>query len=280
MINIFETHPEFINLDHRASRPGAGWSYIITPEFMYNRHRVMLPADLIQGKTILDIGSCLGATGDWCLANGATHYTGLEVQDEYVELSNRLLLKYNNSSKFDIIKTSFEHYSFDKQYDIVVASGVLYGIFDPYMFVNKITSLATTAIIIESAHPYNAFKTLFPRLTPQERYTISREVSLVQIIKTGGIMIDAKAPRQVTGFAASVPSVVGLSTLFKNCSWEHDTRLYDQAEEEMPQIYNVLNHNRFMAKYVPSDSKLQFFYDEINNPQPNIFRSWNGPSTA
>jgi hypothetical protein len=240
----------------------------------------MLPSELIQVKTILDIGSCLGATGDWCLANGATHYTGLEVQDEYVLLSNELLSKYNDDNKFDIVKSSFEHFTTDKKYDIVVASGVIYGVFDPYTFVNKITSLATTAIIIESRHPYNAFKTLFPKCTPAERYAISRTVSLVQVTEASGDMIDAKAPRQITGFASCIPSIVGLSTIFKNCGWEHDPRLYDLAEQEIPQVYNVLHHNRFMAKYIPSNSKLQFFCEEINNPQPNILRSWNGPSTA
>ena len=91
MINTFKLHPEFIEVDNRKNRPivvpspeknGPGYSYNINPEFMFERHKIMLPLDLIKGRTVLDIGGCIGASGDWCLANGAKHYTNIELHPE------------------------------------------------------------------------------------------------------------------------------------------------------------------------------------------------------
>ena len=151
MIDIFKLQPEWIEDDDRKHRQvivpspeksGPSLSYNINPEFMYHRHRVMLPPELIKGKTILDVGSCMGATGAWCLANGASHYTGIEQLERYVKPSNKLFKKYYQSNQYNIIQTSINKFVSNKKYDIVVASGMLYAVFDSFCFIKKITELA------------------------------------------------------------------------------------------------------------------------------------------
>ena len=85
--NCFETAPEFVDEDNRQFRTHNP----VTKEQMRNKHEVLFPEHLIKGKTVLDLGSCLGATGHWCLSHGAAHYTGVEVQKEYAALAAKLL---------------------------------------------------------------------------------------------------------------------------------------------------------------------------------------------
>ena len=92
---MFELQPEFIDLDPRKNRPkqtkdDQGFdilSYPVTIEFMNLRHSVMVPPEIIKGKTILDVGSCMGATGAWSLYHGAKDYTGVEIQKYYLNKS-------------------------------------------------------------------------------------------------------------------------------------------------------------------------------------------------
>jgi hypothetical protein len=132
--NIFETQPEWIQQDDRRHRHELVWSpgkpdpslaYNINPEFMYHRHRVMLPPELIRGKTVLDVGSCMGATGAWCLSEGAAHYTGIEPLERYARPSEQLFRRYHQADRYDIRCCSLEQFQADRQHDIVVASGVL-----------------------------------------------------------------------------------------------------------------------------------------------------------
>ena len=61
MINIFKTQPEWMQQDTRIGRPivvpspgkpgGDSLSYNINADFMYDRHRVMLPPELILVET-------------------------------------------------------------------------------------------------------------------------------------------------------------------------------------------------------------------------------------
>jgi len=79
MGNVFIDQPEFLGEDPRVSWPKSS-GYSSDPEFVYERHALLLPADLLKGKRVLDLGSCNAATGAWVLSNGAAYYRGVELQ--------------------------------------------------------------------------------------------------------------------------------------------------------------------------------------------------------
>lgn len=149
-MNCFDTAPEFIDEDNRRFRD---WNPI-SKEQMLAKHEVLLPPDLIIGKTILDLGCCLGTTGHWCLSNGAKHYTGVELQDGYVDLANRLLGKYH-PGKFTIHQAPLEKWLSQNQnslFDIVCLLGVLYAFTDYYSILKASSSLAKEMMAFEGVH--------------------------------------------------------------------------------------------------------------------------------
>lgn len=153
---FFNKYPEFIEQDDRRDRKVSP----IVPGSYSNRHEAALPQELIEGKTILDLGSCIGATGHWCLAHGAKFYMGVEAQAEAVKKSDELLGKYWDGKpyRYHVTQADIDAYldetiEDDIQYDIVVAFGIIYGHVDYYSLLSKMTKVAKEHIVIDCRYP-------------------------------------------------------------------------------------------------------------------------------
>jgi SAM-dependent methyltransferase len=148
MTYFFDNHLEFVTEDVRKIRPVT----TVTPESLDKRCSVLLPKWMIEGKTILDLGSCLGAFGHWALANGAKHYTGVEVQQAFCLKSENLLGKYWDSSNFKILNSDIVQFlsNCTEKYDIVVACGVIHGTVNVISTLQQITNISSNYVVIES----------------------------------------------------------------------------------------------------------------------------------
>lgn len=147
-MNIFLNADDFVNLDNRRLRS----NYTITFDSLYNKIHAQLPVSIIENKSILDLGSCLGAAGYYALMNKAKHYTGVECQHYYSNTSRQLLQKYFENNLFTIHEKNMLDYlnESNERFDIVLLSGVLYGFLDPIMVLNKVSNLDPTYIIIDT----------------------------------------------------------------------------------------------------------------------------------
>ena len=265
--NTFTRMPEFIDRDHRRNRTMA---YAVDTDFMFNRHRIMLPRTLIEGKTVLDIGSCYGATGAWCLDNGATHYTGLEPQHKFVVDSKEMLGARYTAEQFDIVEDTIEKFTSDKKYDIIIASGVIYASYDPYQFINKVTKMANHSIIVETEHPFQAGKLLWKTPPPGFLRRRLREVNIIQIVDDRPIMIDADSDSNFwcTGVHISIQAI---TSIFRRNKWSHDNSSYLKAEREIPEKYDPEytggEGKRYMARFYPSGTSSPIFTDVYKNPE-------------
>lgn len=151
MDNIFLTATDFIDLDNRRLRT----TNIVSAESLFNKFLVQLPPELIQGKTILDLGSCLGAAGHWALTHGAGHYTGVEIQPYYSDTSEMLLSRHWDSEKFRIVHQDITTYlnqcvQHNITFDYVLAAGVLYGFLDIVSVLKNICTISSNTVVIDS----------------------------------------------------------------------------------------------------------------------------------
>mgnify|MGYP003349468400 CR=1 FL=1 len=63
----------------------------VTEESLLKRCECMLPKHLIENKSVLDVGSALGAMGEWSTLNGCSLYGAVEIQDTFLNKSKELL---------------------------------------------------------------------------------------------------------------------------------------------------------------------------------------------
>lgn len=149
-MNCFEKAPEFIEEDNRRFR----LKNPISKQQMLHKHEALLPAELLYGKSVLDLGCCMGATGHWCLSHGANHYTGIECQSEYAQNAERLLGKYH-PGKFDIHHTSIEEWlsrTPPSSYDITCLMGVIYAFVDYFSILKLSTAMTRSIFVIENMY--------------------------------------------------------------------------------------------------------------------------------
>lgn len=146
---FFDNYPEFITNDPRSRR---GVS-TVTAESLTNRHESLLPSEVIKGCTILDLGSCYGASGQWCLSNGASYYTGIEVQSDMAQASQEMLSNY--WTDFKIVNSSIEDFvtTTSTTYDITIIFGVLYAFLDQYGLLKKVAAITNKIIIVDTIYP-------------------------------------------------------------------------------------------------------------------------------
>lgn len=151
MTNIFEIAPEFITKDNRRLRI----EYTTSFQSISHRLDALLPKSLIENKTLLDLGSCIGAAGYHAAINNALYYTGVELQKFYADSSKSLLSKYCNSEKFQIVHSDLlefldECILNDKKFDVILAAGILYEFMDPISFLQKICKVTTGTVVIDT----------------------------------------------------------------------------------------------------------------------------------
>ncbi len=148
-MNPFDQAPEFLDLDNRKLRT----YYPVSSEHLKNKHEVLFPNEVVKGKHILDLGSCMGATGHWCLSLGASWYTGIETQKTYADLSRQLLQKYHPGS-FSIEQASVEDWleGNTEKFDVVSALGILFAFADYHDIMRRLCEITDT-FIIEGPYP-------------------------------------------------------------------------------------------------------------------------------
>jgi len=241
--NIFHDQPEFIDLDQRNHRP-QNYGYAITPEFMLNRHEIIFPPELIRNKKILDLGSCLGATGAWCLSHGASCYHGVEIHEEFVNKSIYCLEKYYSEKSWTISKCSIEEFlnSSIEHFDILVASGIMYGASDVFNLLSLFIKNADF-IIIESMQTQTIFHEKI--LTNETIKMIAQDPHIVDYLENtayiavGNRMMVAPDEKTIL-FPGFNPSMGALKYIMKQLGFDCNINPYLALKKRLPEYYSPL----------------------------------------
>lgn len=146
---FFEEYDEFVTNDVRRTRGTTQ----VNAESLTKRCEALLPKWLVEGKTILDLGHCLGAFGHWALANGAKHYTGIDIQKSFCDKSQELLSEHWSDADFRIEQAETLQYlkdTPDQTYDIVIASGIIHCYVNAIGFIEEMSRVAKHFVIIET----------------------------------------------------------------------------------------------------------------------------------
>lgn len=290
-MNIFNKMPEFITLDVRVKRP-VDVSYRIDGEFMHRRHSAMLQAATLNGKRVLDLGCAVAATGAWVLAHGAAHYTGVELQSRMAADARLALGQHFDRSQWDIINQSIEDFlaANTGKFDIVVVSGVIYGIADYFSFLKQITSIASEAVVIESMHPWKIIKA-DGTLTPMEEWRKAIDYPMVQYCPAvrhshesgtksyeyDGVRISVSAFQQIfghLGWAVDLSANEELATTVPDV-YDVDHVVRGDTPPERAHLVNTASGPRFVIRCYPATKSKFDFIHTFTKPEPEIsFKEW------
>jgi len=261
---VFDNCPEFYLLDNRQNRSFNP----VSKEMLEDKLHVLLPQWLIQDKNILDLGSCMGAAGQWALHHGAASYTGVELQKEYAAQSQKLLTPWKNRAHIyqqDI--RSFIKEKNEDSYDVILMAGVIYLFVDPKNIIDEICRVAKETIVIETTYPQIIRNGKLPPSALITEYTHRQEVNLP----------DGK--ESLLGICAT-SSLRALDLMFSlNGFGKNEPTL------EFPKTRHMLNYSnenisdskiplRLAVRYVKDDSKKLSSLEDNLPDKKGFRRSW------
>lgn len=154
MPDVFTTYSHFIDSDPRSNRQ-EGYGYRPTVDFSIKRLSLLLPVDVCKGKSILDLGSCVGASGAYALYNSAEKYVGVEQDSELYRISSDNFLR-TDFQNYDIVHSTVEHFlkNNKEKFDIVLCMGILHVFDNPFEYWRLIAKCAKNTILVDQHHPY------------------------------------------------------------------------------------------------------------------------------
>jgi hypothetical protein len=234
---FFDDYPEFFELDIRNKRS----IFPVTSETLTRRCESMLPKNLIENKTVLDLGSALGAMGMWSLKNEASHYCGVEIQEFYRENSKELLSKHFNN--FQILKEIEE---VDERYDVVLAAGYVHGFLDPFSILEKICKRSKKYVILETM------------VSSGSTFTI--ELQRVN-------MIDTKNSTKKTSGYSGMPSKPCLDLIMSFNGFKIEKQNIIPNIKNSDNLYGIRRH---IIKYVADKPCTEILEKEIRNEHVGI----------
>lgn len=196
----YDEHPGFYLEDNRQNRTYNP----INLEVLDAKYSTLLPEWLVEGKSVLDLGACLGAAGQWALFYGADRYTGVECQHAYASKGKALLGHWGTRAKLE--QGDIQAYLANcpaESFDIVLAAGILYLFMDPKEIVGEMCRVAKHAVIVETNHP---------RLM-RNGFVANPDACLTEYSFDQAVNLD-DVDGSLTGIAA-VPSVSALDLFFR-----------------------------------------------------------------
>lgn len=275
MKNSFIEHPEFIQRDFRANKPPhCGVPY--NNDLTVMKHELLFSPERIAGKRILDIGSFIGQTADWCLANGASHVTGVEISTEFCDTARELLSKYHDPDRWNIINQGLDTFFRENQetYDIVFCWGVLFGHHDHVWFLNELAKRGDH-VIVESRHPkwmWNTYLDYIPddfwnQLEYNIPYTEWQTGTMTMLVAVNG-----------SAYCTGANSSIGaLKVIMEMAGFQADLSAYEQLKSSWPDNFGMIRDPGKIGRFV-----IEFFRDQsVNNKHSlvdDIFKDpdlWN-----
>ena len=260
MKSPYDDYPEFYTQDHRQKR-------LLSPvnkEQLENRHAAMFAEWNIRDKTVLDLGSCLGATGQWVLFHGARHYTGVEAQAAYAERSRRLLGHY--SDRVRIEQSSIEDFLVEntEEFDVIVMLGVIYAFLSYHDLLAKVARICKESLIIEGVYPYpNVCNPKAPivEITPEQSMVVADAEQHVQGI---GVRISPSA-------LSIVLSTMGFESVGKPTMPKHIKSVIDNFRGDPSETYSV----RYIESFRKVDRICRVLADELVHPSEGAkIKAW------
>lgn len=265
---------EFIDRDFRAGRP-AKFGLPVTQQVNLVKHQVMLPPDLVRGKNVLDIGSFIGQTGDWCLNHGALSYTGVEIHPEFHAIAEELMLKYHAGQSWRLINQGVDDYFRGpvERFDLIFCGGVIFAHVNHNWFLQELAK-RSDHIVLESRHPKAMWKPYADSIPDSMWHELEYNIAYQEW--HDGAMTNLGRVDHSVRFSAGNSSIGAVKLLMELQGFESDLSMYEQLKSQLPDAYGFFKDpgrvGRYAVEFQRSDSaKKHVLGDAIVND----IAAWN-----
>jgi hypothetical protein len=233
---VFEKYLNFVLKDPRTQRH---FPYQVDVNFQETRHKCWFDGIELNGKSVLDLGSCVGATGAWVLDQGAEYYHGVEYFSFECDLSKENFQQYFPDKNWQITCSSVENFLSKNtlKYDVVIFGGVLHSLGTPSLICQALEHVFGFAqhCIVESSQAMLLSQTLLNTLNDSAMADSIRENESFMYFgwaESG----DYENNSQMKHLSA-VPSMGFIKQYSRAFGFLSNDAVYDQLKTQIPKVY-------------------------------------------
>lgn len=278
---FFDRYPEFSDQDPRIRRTEG---YQPRRDLLETRYRSLLPPERVRGRRIVDVGSCVASVGAWCMAHGAEHYTGIELQADLALLSEKLLYRYWPKD-WSIHCLDAQQWCLENRepHDICLIAGTLHTVDDPWSLMRGVVQW-TNEVIVENSHPHvfaemlnrtwrpagiqHRHHTLLHHLLEQhhDKQTFREMLESLMPIQhnrhSDTLFMSKDLQSSTVSGNATYPGIGALNEFMTNHGYQVDLAVNDSLKRDMPDLYHW--PARFAVRYHRSEAKrVKRFSDHV-----------------
>jgi len=272
--NLFLEFPEFIDTDPRTIRTHAG--YKVTSNFQYLKHCIAVPPELVSGKSVIDLGCCVGATGAWVLSNGASRYVGVELQEDLAKASHANLTKRFIQDNWIIYQESFnDFFSHNtEKFDVVILFGVMYHGLNLETFIKNVTALQPEYILLESIEPKRITKLIKTGLAKNTEIQ-DDFINLPMIELTTNQTMISELVGHTLVFTSAVPNKPATQVLF--CAENY--KLVDDLTSKLTTLFPDDYTSRYSLRFQKTSTQIVLpdFETTYTTPEIKIPTKFSNP---
>lgn len=110
--------------------------FIDNPFSMVSSREVLIPrlevyneifSSHLNGKSVLDVACCDGRWSGWALDNNASHVTGFDINEEYINSGAKVIMpQYFDQSKYTFSVCDWENFIHPEHFDVTLLFGILH----------------------------------------------------------------------------------------------------------------------------------------------------------
>lgn len=252
-MNIEKIVAHFAEIDPRYTRA----HHPTRLDYDTHRYNALLPPDLIENKTILDLGACVGASGAWLLHHKCAHWTGVELQKELFDIGNNALPQFFPKDQFDFKNVEIGNFiQNNKQfYDIILLSGVLQCLGNDWLVTLQWCMNQSNYIVIDSTTPHliNEFLTETQDATEYSstdrdfihtllesrifakffKKFIAEQLPVVDYRQSNSIFVSVNGKPHVRTAIGAYPNLGWYKKFFRVAGWQYMDRHIDLARSRL-----------------------------------------------
>ena len=259
-------HQDFLDVDFRKDRDPAVGLPSTDKLTMYKHHR-LLPKNTVKDRRILDLGSFVGATADWCLNNGCKEYIGVEISTDFYKTSVELLDKHQPGNNWKIYNQSIQEYfsQHKDHYDIIFAWGIIHH-FEDHMQLMKSLAQCGDHVIVMGRNPkvmWNKFDK-----DADKKFLHDLEYNIPYTEYHNGEMTLLYKNRSSVRCTSANSSMAAVAVPMELLGFRKDITAYEDFKKEVPDFFGMWYER--VGHYVIEffkDKKIRFnYYDMHKNP--------------
>jgi SAM-dependent methyltransferase len=265
IIESFEDQPDFLTTDPSYEFQLSTGLIMKNFQNCYTRFSHWASPEEVKGKSILDIGCRVGATGGYVFKHSAARYVGIDNEKELIDLAQQNLDKYYSEKDYELYTVDAEEFikSNKEKFDIVFVGRTLHYLVNGNLFLENLSKIANMIVIEDACPPLMPVSYLLRHVRPgpdidailkhlEYDFSVAMTDYFFDYFKDHKGYPFNTVSSDKNSFLGTVYTIGYLKRILNKQGFKEDLEMYERIKKVLPQEYGygIYNNQDGAKKYI------------------------------